>query len=76
MTKHLIARWESRSGKHYFDLYRDDAGSYSYSMSGGGGGYGFTFPTDLAAIEYFETRHVEWAQPDNNKTPMKRVPIR
>ncbi len=69
--KTLIARWESKSGKHFAELNRDSMG-YSYRGNGAGGFMGAMPEADaLASIEarvdsgYF--------LPDNAKTPMKRT---
>jgi len=69
MEKTLVARWESKSGKHYAELYRDDWG-YCYKANGAGGNLGSVPEADaIASIE----RRVNDFQPDANKTPMRRT---
>lgn len=70
MTKTLIARWESRSGKHWVDLYRDELG-YTYKAPGQGGNLG-ALSSDSIAVRMIELR-LENFQPDANTTPMRRV---
>ena len=66
-----IARWESRSGKHYVDLWRGRWGP-SYDSPGASGSMGNI--TDAQAIAEIE-RKLSWGmfQPDKAKTPMRRV---
>ena len=76
----MIARWESRGGRHWLELRRDASGGYGYSAVGASGDFG-TFPDDASAIAFVErdlgwsngTRWVDIHQPDANKTPMRRV---
>ena len=72
----VIARYESKSGKHWIDITRNDSGdgltTYGYrSVSAGGSGFRFT--SDSEAVQWFERNHVTWTQPDANKTPMRQV---
>jgi hypothetical protein len=80
MEKH-IARWESRGGKYWVDLYFNPAFKLAdgrtvvdahYSGTGCGGGVPAQSATE--AVEYMQ-RRIEsgYFQADANKTPMKRV---
>ena len=69
--KTLIARWESRRGAHWVDLYRTEGGGYCYSATNGGGTLG-PFSSDDDAISYMGVR-VDNFQPDSNRTSMARV---
>lgn len=76
MAKRLVARWESRGGAYFFEIYHDKWG-YTYSASGAGGVLG-NFEHDADAIAYAEQptpwgRWLDKSQPAANKTPMKRV---
>jgi hypothetical protein len=68
----IVARWESKSGKHWVELTRSEYGvSYSAPQACG------TFAkdaTDAEAIADMAQRvALGYFQPDANKTPMKRV---
>jgi hypothetical protein len=68
----IVARWESKSGKHWVELTRSEYGvSYSAPQAGGT----FANPcTDAEAIADMAQRvALGYFQPDANKTPMKRV---
>ncbi len=73
MTKTLIARWESKSGKHWVELERyGDTDGYTYHSPGSGGVF------YVASIqEAFNFIHAKLEknlfQPGKNKTPMRRV---
>ena len=77
----LIARWESRSGKHYVELFYNPEFKLAdgrividahYRAPNCGGGIAATSPDD--AIAKMEARIASGGfQPDANKTPMKRV---
>jgi len=49
--KHVVARWESRGGKRWLELYRDQMG-HTYHQDGGGGnlGGGLTDAEAIAAL--------------------------
>lgn len=69
----MIARWESRSGKWWVELHRSDAGCYSYTANDSGGTLGNNL-TNEVAIDAIEQRIANgYFQPDNLKSPMKRV---
>lgn len=73
LIRRARARWESKGGKHFFNLYRDGYG-YGYTCSGGMGHFGSTFADDDAAIAYvLASGKVASSQPDANTTPMRRV---
>ena len=65
----LVARWESRSGKWWAELYRDSLG-YSYRAVGAGGVLGGA--SEAEAVAEMEKR-LPLFQPDAAKTPMRRV---
>lgn len=67
----LVARWESRSGKHWVELRRVDGG-YEYTAPGCGGYLG-DIP-EPAAVSEVERRVADgYFQPDRNTTLMRRV---
>jgi hypothetical protein len=52
LTKTRVARWESRGGKHWLELYRDELG-YTYRSSSGGGNLGnLGSDPECAALAY------------------------
>jgi len=65
----VIARWQSRSGKHWVELKKDEYG-YHYDAPGASGVLGNI--TEEEAIRQMEQR-VPYMQPDKAKTPMRRV---
>jgi hypothetical protein len=68
----ILAKWESKSGKHWVTLIRSEWGvSYSAPQAHGT----FANPiTDEEAIADIEKQvSLGYFQPDANKTPMKRV---
>jgi hypothetical protein len=77
----LIARWESRSGKHWVDLYFNPAfkladgrivtDAHYRGVNCMGSVKGST--PDEAILEMENRVRVGYFQPDANKTPMKRV---
>jgi hypothetical protein len=71
MEKILQERWESRSGKHWVDLYTDRFGA-TYITPSGGGNLG-----NLSALEALvkmqERVDSGEFQPDSLKTPMRRT---
>lgn len=70
--KTTIARWESKTGKHFVDLYKDDFG-YSYQSPGAIGNLG-ALASDGDAISILDVRVASgYFLPDNAKTPMRRV---
>ena len=71
MEKTLVAKWESKSGKHFAELWRDAYG-YSYKGVDCGGNLGTL--KEAEAIEVLEMRVLTgYFQPDANTTPMKRI---
>ena len=82
----LIARWESRGGKYWVNLYFNpcfhlangtDIVDAHYRGDGCGGGVDGV-QTEAEAIAAMQTRHVDrgYFQADANKTPMHRVEVR
>ena len=77
----LLARWESRSGKHYAELFYNPEFKLAdgrtvidahYRAPNCGGGIAAVSESD--AIANMEQRVASgYFQPDANKTPMKRV---
>jgi len=68
-----IARWESKSGKHWITLYRDAYG-YGYRGADCGGALGYGIDSDDAAVELIQKQvNTGRFQPDAAKTPMKRT---
>jgi hypothetical protein len=69
--KQIIARWESKSGKHYAELYEDRWG-FGYTSNKAGGFLGSI--SRGTALEIMNGKIVMgYFQPDKNKTPMKQV---
>jgi hypothetical protein len=72
MRQTIIARWESRSGKHWANLIEHEDGCYTYDSPDAGGCIGV-----LPRGEAMETMQGKVASgyflPDNAKTPMRRV---
>jgi hypothetical protein len=73
--KTTVARWESKSGKHWVNLYRSDNPALK--------GYGFDSPDihgwfgdigEEQAIRELQ-RRLDTFQPSRNKTPMLRMPL-
>ncbi len=62
-------RWESRSGKHWVELYSAIDG-FSYKAPGCGGHLGPNLVT------FFQMLQTGYFQPDANKLPMKEVTLR
>lgn len=79
--ENLIARWESRSGKHWVDLYFNPAFKLANGQTitsahykGVDCGGGLSASTPESAIAELQRRvDTGYFQPDANKTPMKRV---
>jgi hypothetical protein len=68
-----LARWESKSGKHWVNLGANGDGSYFYNAPGMNGSLGM-LNNDSAAIDSFSVRVATGIfQPDANTTPMHRV---
>lgn len=79
--KRQIARWESRGGKHWVNLYYDPAfrlvdgrtvSSADYEAPDCGGNLGSCTETE-AARKLQVMVDTGYFQPDANKAPMKRV---
>lgn len=67
----VVAKWESKSGKHWVTLTRDKHG-YSFRAGGAGGYLGNVSESD--AVKEMERRVAMGIyQPDANKTPMRRT---
>lgn len=68
----MIAKWESKSGKHYVNLIKYGEG-YGYTSSDGGGYFG-NLSCNEEAIALMQAKVDNgYFQPDANKTPMHRV---
>ncbi len=68
----MIAKWESRGGKHYAELYHN-AGCYGYKGNGCGGSLG-PLATKEKAIAIMQARvDSGYFLPDKAVLPMKRV---
>lgn len=68
----VLARWESRGGAHYVELYKF-AGGYGYTGNGCGGTLD-AVESDEAAVAIMQTRvDSGYFLPDSAKVPMKRV---
>jgi hypothetical protein len=71
----IVARWESRSGKHYVNLERFEDGGYGYSSPGAGGVLSaVTLDEAIAAIQRLVNLD-DYFQPAANKTPMRRMEV-
>ena len=71
MPNKKIARWESRSGKHWIDLFQVELG-YRYTSPSAGGL--FNADSTEQAISKMQRRvDSGYFQPDANITPMRRV---
>jgi hypothetical protein len=72
MSEKILARWESKSGKHWVDLIQYESGGFGYSAPGQSGT--LARGEDVEAISEIQRRvDLGYFQPDANKTPMKRV---
>ena len=70
----LVARWESKSRKHFADLYQDAEESQVYSYRGNGYGGCLGVLTRQEAVRIMQERvDSNYFQPDNAKTPMRKV---
>ena len=69
--RQVIARWESKRGKDWVEVYKDDYG-YGYTASGGGGWFGDA--TEEQALANMQ-RQIEAGCWCSQKTPMKRVEV-
>jgi hypothetical protein len=68
----VVARWESRSGKHWVDLYAYPDSGHGYKAPGCGGFLGVM--DEAAALAIMEQKVADgYFQPDANVTPMRRV---
>jgi len=65
--KTLIARWETRGGKYWLELYKDESG-YTYKQEHGGGNIG-TLDSKIA-MDTME-RHISYSKMDGIN--LKRV---
>jgi hypothetical protein len=70
--KGIVARWESRSGKHFVELYEDSYGFwYKHGPTGRGIGSLGQISREQAIAEM--EKRLEWLTPDNLKTGLKRT---
>jgi hypothetical protein len=68
----VVARWESRGGKHWAELHDNGDGSFSYRGNGCGGCLGCM--TQAQALAELERRVLDgYFLPDVAKTQMRRV---
>lgn len=71
MRKTVVARWESRNGKYWVVLLKDDLG-YTYQTVGGAGTV--VAQSDEAALLRMEAKvRLGYFLPDSYKTAMRRV---
>lgn len=68
MSATLVARWQSRSGKHVVELFQDETGFFY--RGDGCGGYLGQIGMDKALAEM--ERRVPDIQPNANRIPMRR----
>lgn len=71
MNYEVIARWESKSGKHWAELYHDGVAAF-YRGVGCGGNIGIC-DKDTGIAELQRKVDSGYFLPDSAKTPMKRV---
>jgi hypothetical protein len=72
MNDKVLARWESKSGKHWVELTQSESGAAFYNAPQAVGSLGMV--KDIDAIAEMQKRvDLGYFQPDANKTPMKRV---
>ena len=69
MERQVIARWESRRGKDWVELYKDQWG-YGYAANGSGGFFGRV--SETRALEEMERRIFIGMYASQTK-PMKKV---
>ena len=68
--KKRVARWSSKSGKHWVDMHQHSDGNYSYDASNGGGNLGVMDYSE--AVKRMQSKvDMGGFQPDANKSPMK-----
>ncbi len=71
MDRKMIARWESRGGAHWVEVFRDEYG-YSYKANGAGGFIG----SSQEALDLLNLRIAKGDfLPDAAKTPMRQVAV-
>jgi hypothetical protein len=68
----ILAKWESKSGKHWVILNREEWG-VSYSAPQAGGTFANPITDEEAIAEMAKRVALGYFQPDANTTPMKRV---
>lgn len=68
----LVARWQTRGGKHWLELYRFENGGYFYRGNGCGGNLS-KLESDNDAIEYMVKGPVTYCVPDNSKLGLIRT---
>lgn len=70
--KELVARWESKGGKHWVELYKHPTGGYSYRAPDAGGAFGIA--DEPQVMQMMEQKLREgYFTPDSSKHPLKRV---
>lgn len=67
-----IARWQTRGGKHWLELYRCENGGYFYRGNGCGGNL-TSLKSDDEAIAAMEQGPVQYCAPDNSKLGLRRT---
>ena len=73
MPDRLVARWESRSGRHTVSLWTAlDMGFHYQTGDFSAGGF-FPGLTEAQAVAKVESDVLPYAQPDANKLPMRRT---
>lgn len=72
MKKKIIARWESRGGAHWVELYRDEYG-YGYSANDASGFLGRLATDSHAILLVGDKVDSGYFLPDAARTPMRRI---
>lgn len=73
-TTALLARWSSRSGKHWVELYETSDGAFTYTAPDCGGTLGGPALGKATALHTMQAKvDSGYFQTDANKTPMRRV---
>jgi hypothetical protein len=72
MSVIVVARWESRSGKHWVELEWLTRTHYGYRANGSGGLLASGLTREAAIAEMKRRVDAGLFQPDNAKTPMRR----
>ena len=72
----IIAYWESKSGRWAVHLETFGEGGYGYQATNHSGGVLYADTDEEAIAEVQKKVDIGLFQPDANKTPMIRVPLR